>query len=539
MAFKDMRDFLGALEEAGQLKQVDIPLNCERGNNELQELMRHLAQTDGPGLILNNLIGYNRPDVPVIFNPFGTRERTAMTIGLTDTLEAKKKHAKILSDEASWHKPVLVERADALCKQNVISKDDISLGEQLPTLWFGKEGASYICGGVVVSEDPETGERNVGWYRLTQFFNAQHPTGGSYSEERQQKNLSIFAFWNPPMSHVGLHLAKARRLGKPLKIAVAVMCDPAVHLAACTAIPAGHDEFAFAGGLRGAPVELVKCETSDLEVPAVAEWVIECTIEPDSDDETIGWHSNSVGYYDKVQTFPAIDVDCITHRDEPYWYATMEMMPPFDHNYIALIPGNRLILAGKDRQDRRCYALEFGKKLGLCTVQVDGCANSAVPAGQEERERASETEAQSTDFSPRRRVLVEEFRDRRFEIRISAIQFEFLRQLLCGHLIIGDATVKEIGCEGYETRSGQPIANVANEFRQPPLIVDDDDPATEFRRWFGEIGRRNVPVSASCDSLVLDVGTLSPNRHRQSPPPGTQKIAQRPPDSRQPVTIRP
>ena len=86
MAFKDMRDFLGALEEAGQLKQVDIPLNCECGSNELQELKRHLAQTDGPGLILNNLVGYNRPDVPVIFNPFGTRERTARTSGLTEVL---------------------------------------------------------------------------------------------------------------------------------------------------------------------------------------------------------------------------------------------------------------------------------------------------------------------------------------------------------------------------------------------------------------------------------------------------------------------
>lgn len=345
MAFKDMREFLSMLDEKGQLKQIDIPLNVERGNNELQSLMRHLAEIDGPGLILNNLIGYNRPDVPVIFNPFGTRERTALTLGESDPLEAKRKHAAVLSDESSWHKPVLVDRADAPCKQNVITKDNISLDKQLPTLWFGKEGASYICGGVVVSEDPETGERNVGWYRLTQFFNAEHPTGGSYSEERQKKHLSIFAFWNPPMSHIGLHLAKARAMGKPLKIAVSVLCDPAIHLAACTAIPAGHDEYAFAGGLRGAPVELVKAETSDLEVPACAEWVIECTIQPDSDDETIGWHSNSVGYYDKVQTFPAIEVDCITHRDKPYWYGTMEMMPPFDHNYIGLMPVEGEVLA--------------------------------------------------------------------------------------------------------------------------------------------------------------------------------------------------
>ncbi|MFQ5634591.1 MAG: UbiD family decarboxylase [Gammaproteobacteria bacterium] len=345
MAFKEIREFLGLLEEERQLRHVDIELNVERGNNELQELMRHLAETDGPALILNSLIGYNTPGVPAIFNPFGTRERTAMTIGLTDVLEAKKKHARVLADTASWHKPVIVDRAAAPCKQNVISRAEISLDKQLPALWFGKEGASYICGGVVVSEDPETGERNVGWYRLTQFWNAEHPTGGSYSEERQKRELSIFAFWNPPMSHIGLHLAKARKLGQPLKIAVAVMCDPAVHLAACTAIPAGHDEFAYAGGLRGAPVELVRCETSDLEVPATAEWVIECTIPPDSDDETIGWHSNSVGYYDKVQTFPAIEVDCITHRDNPYWYATMEMMPPFDHNYIALLPVEGEVLA--------------------------------------------------------------------------------------------------------------------------------------------------------------------------------------------------
>ncbi len=345
MPFKDMREFLGLLEEDGQLKQVDIALNCERGKNELQSLMRHLAQTNGPALMLNNLEGYNRPDIPVIFNPFGTRERTAMTIGIKNPLDAKRKHASVLSDPSSWHVPNTIDASEALCKENIIPQDEISLDKHLPHLWFGKEGASYICGGVVVSKDPETGERNVGWYRLTQFWNAEHPTGGSYSEERQKKQLSIFAFWNPPASHIGLHLAKARKMGKPLEIAVACICDPAVHLAACTALPFGQDEFAFAGGLRGEPIDLVQCETVDLEVPATAEFVIEAVIQPDSDDETIGWHSNSVGYYDKVQVFPAIDVTCITHRNNPLWYGTMEMMPPFDHNYIALIPVEGEVLA--------------------------------------------------------------------------------------------------------------------------------------------------------------------------------------------------
>ncbi len=338
MAFKDMREFLSLLEEDGQLKHVDVPLNCEYEKNELQSLMRLLAQTDGPALILNNLEGYNTPDIPVIFNPFGTRERTAMTIGVRDPLDSKRKHADTLGDPSCWHAPRLVDRSEASCKEVVISKDEISLDRQLPHLWFGKEGASYICGGVVVSKDPETGERNVGWYRLTQFWKCVHPEGGSYSEERQKKQLSIFAFWNPPASHIGLHLAKARKMGQGLEIAVACLCDPAIHLAACTAIPFGQDEFAFAGGLRGEAVDLVKCETVDLEVPATAEFVIEAVIPPDSDEELLGWHSNSVGYYDKHQVFPAFDVSCITHRKNPMWYATMEMMPPFDHNYIGLMP---------------------------------------------------------------------------------------------------------------------------------------------------------------------------------------------------------
>ncbi|MFZ1624410.1 MAG: hypothetical protein WAU48_06440, partial [Gammaproteobacteria bacterium] len=71
MAFKDMREFLATLDKAGQLKNVDLPLDCGQGTNELQALMRYLAEINGPGLMLNNLQGYNMPGVPVIFNPFG------------------------------------------------------------------------------------------------------------------------------------------------------------------------------------------------------------------------------------------------------------------------------------------------------------------------------------------------------------------------------------------------------------------------------------------------------------------------------------
>jgi len=134
MAFRDMREFLTALEERGQLKQVDIPLKVSRGDNELQELMRHLAEIDGPALILKNLIGYNTPDIPIIFNPFGTRERTAMTIGTDDPLEAKKKHADVLADPACWQDPVVIG-GDVPCQEVIIAAEDISLDKQLPAVW--------------------------------------------------------------------------------------------------------------------------------------------------------------------------------------------------------------------------------------------------------------------------------------------------------------------------------------------------------------------------------------------------------------------
>jgi 4-hydroxy-3-polyprenylbenzoate decarboxylase len=350
MPFKDMREFLAKLDEMGQLKHVRVPINAAQGSNELQTLMRLLAETNGPGLLLENLEGYNTPDVPVIFNPFGTRERTGLTIDTSDPIEAKVRHTAILADRSTWIKPKMVDRAKAPCKDVVIPREKISIDKQIPHVWLGKEGASYICGGVVVTKDPETGVRNVGWYRLTSLWNCKHPEGGTYTEKEQKKQLSIFAFWNPPMNHIGLHLAKAQRMGKPLEIAVACQCDPAVHMAAATGVPYGLDEFDYAGGLRGSPVELVKCETVDLEVPATAEYVIEGVFQPDVPQQIIGWHSNSVGYYDKHQVFPLFDVTAITHRNNPLWYATIEMMPPFDHNYLALIPVEGEMLSDLQRK---------------------------------------------------------------------------------------------------------------------------------------------------------------------------------------------
>ncbi len=337
MKFNDMRDYLDFLEKDGQLKHLNVPLECGRDNADLQALMRYLHDDHNIALQLEGLKGYNTPDVPLIFNPFGTRERTGLTIGIRDPLEAKVAHAKMLSDRSRWREPRLIDQAKAPCRDVIIRGDDVCLKNQIPHVWFGKEGPAYITNGVGVSKDPETGLRNAGWYRTALLWDAFHPDGGEYPSGYDETHMAVYAYWNPPMNQIGNHLFKAHEQGKPLEVAFACSCDPSIHLAAATGLPYGQDEFAFAGGLRGAPVDLVKCETVDLEVPATAEYVIEGELFY-SEEASIGWHSNVAGYYDRFHIIPLMKVNCITHRKNPLWHATIEMVPPFDHNYIGMLP---------------------------------------------------------------------------------------------------------------------------------------------------------------------------------------------------------
>jgi 4-hydroxy-3-polyprenylbenzoate decarboxylase len=337
MAFKDMREYLALLEREGQLKHIDVPFDGRRGTNELQSLMNYICAKNGPALMLNNVDAVNTQGIPILFNPFGTRERTAMTIGFRDWREAKLYHSEVLADPARWHAPVVVDKASAPCKDVIIKGDDVSLDKQLPHVWFGQEGPAYITNAMTFSKDPQTGGRNCGWYRFTQFLDATHPQGGTYPPERAKRDLAAFYWWNPPFSDIGRHTFKASQMGQRLEVAIAGVCDPALHLASATGVPFNVDETAFAGGLRGSPVQMVRCETVDLEVPAHAEWVLEGEVITD-ELEAIGWHSNPVGYYDRVQVFPMVRIKCLSYRKNPIWHATMEMVPPFDHNYIALLP---------------------------------------------------------------------------------------------------------------------------------------------------------------------------------------------------------
>ncbi|MCB2108496.1 MAG: UbiD family decarboxylase [Rhodobacteraceae bacterium] len=335
MPYQDIRAYVKRLEQDNQLKHIDVPLAGRRDDTELQALMRLLhTKSDPPALILNKVQGIGTDGVRTLFNIFGSRRRVAMALECESWEEARNKHARIAADSTKWHKPRIVNASEAPCKDVVVH--DVDIARDLPNIWFGKEGAAYITGAVVITKDIDTGVRNVGWYRLTSFVDASHPLGGKYDPARAKADLAGFFWWNPPMSGIGMHIAKANAAGKRLQVACAFMCDPSIHIAAATGLASTADEFEFAGGLRGAPVDLVKCETVDLEVPATAEYVIEGEMIP-GEQEPIGWHSNPVGYYDRAHILPIMRVGCITHRKDPFWYSTMEMVPPFDHVYLGVM----------------------------------------------------------------------------------------------------------------------------------------------------------------------------------------------------------
>ncbi|MGH7907873.1 MAG: UbiD family decarboxylase domain-containing protein [Candidatus Binataceae bacterium] len=336
--FNDLRDFLADREAAGELLRIHEPIDVGRQTNELAALESYIASQNGPCLWLDNLVGYNTPGVPLILNVFGTRDRMAAILGASSELEAKLKVSEILNEPGRWPDPRIVDAADAPCKEVVIREKDIDLKKQIPHVWFGDERQSYPNCDITVSRDPATGLLNASTYRYGLLD--LDPNGKPYPEELQRSYMTAYAWWNPIYNDLGVHYNQAIKLGKPLDVAIAYCIDPTL-----SAIGGGPsilmgthrwDKCALAGAVRGRPVDLVKCESMDLHVPAAAEYVLEGELPVPPIEEPDGPHGNFLGYYDPAFILPLIRIKCITHRAQPIWYNTYEMWPPFDHGYIGV-----------------------------------------------------------------------------------------------------------------------------------------------------------------------------------------------------------
>ena len=287
---QSMRGFLAALEEDGELHRVGRVVDPRF---ELASVLS--LRDDGAAQLFENVQG---SAMPVVGNLYNHRSRFARALAI----EEADLDAHCLAALRQPVKPVMVEDGPV---QEVVHRAPFDIGELMPVPhWFEKEGAPYITAGVIVAKDPETGRRNVSIARF-------RLEGGVRMMAGIAKN-----------HHLAQMAEKARRLGRDLEIAVAIGNHAAVLLGSQLYLELGDDEFDNAGALLGAPIELVKCKTVDLEVPAHAEIVIEGRLNPDDPIEE-GAVSEFPGFYVYYGPGIGVEASCVSHRKDAIYQAIL------------------------------------------------------------------------------------------------------------------------------------------------------------------------------------------------------------------------
>jgi 4-hydroxy-3-polyprenylbenzoate decarboxylase len=355
MAFASFREFVARLDRAGELKRVAPPVATEL---EITELADREMKSPGGGqalLIEQPIVNGVVSPFPVAINTLGSHRRMALSLGadsmdevaaeLGALVKAKpptgfREALKLLGTALDLRhaKPKLVK--DGPCKE-VVTKFEARSAQRegwpqapnvnepstfnlqpftllnLPILkCWPLDGGRFITLPCVVTKDPDTGERNIGMYRI-QIYDDR--TTGLH--------------WQ--LQKVGArHGRRYYETGTRMPVSIFLGGDPALTFAATAPLPDGLDEFLLAGYLRKQAVELVKCETNDLEVPANADFVIEGYVDPTEPLREEGPFGDHTGYYTLPAPYPVFHVTAITHRKDAVYPATIVGHPPMEDFYI-------------------------------------------------------------------------------------------------------------------------------------------------------------------------------------------------------------
>ncbi|MDS4015950.1 MAG: 4-hydroxy-3-polyprenylbenzoate decarboxylase [Candidatus Accumulibacter sp.] len=323
MKYDDLRDFIGQLERLGELKRVAVEVDPRL---EMTEICDRVLRAGGPALLFERPRGHR---MPVLGNLFGTARRVALGMGqesVTALREVGKLLAYLKEPEPpkglrdAWDKlPVLKQvlnmaprlRSSAACQEIVWEGSEVDLS-RLPIqfCWPG-DAAPLITWGLTVTRGPHKTRQNLGIYR--QQVIAQN---------------KVIMRW---LAHRGGALDFrdhcAASPGQPFPVAVALGADPATILAAVTPVPDSLSEYQFAGLLRGARTEVVKCLTCDLQVPAAAEIVLEGYIDP-AESALEGPYGDHTGYYNEQARFPVFTIERLSMRREAIYHSTYTGKPP-------------------------------------------------------------------------------------------------------------------------------------------------------------------------------------------------------------------
>ncbi len=391
MAYDDLRDWIKTLEKHGELKRIREEVSPELEITEITDRVSKIgakagAKTKenyapgGPALLFENVKGY--PGHQVLINQFGSERRMALALGVERLDEIAERITGLMNLKApeglldklkmlpqlgalASAFPKTVSAKDAPCKE-VVLRENFDLN-QFPILkCWPHDGGRFITLPLVVTRDPRSGRRNIGMYRMQVYdgqttgmhWQRQKVAAEHYREALRQavsadpsnqnqyspRGAGVAAMAESAGGAVALpdgpgtigglpQLALGNLKGSRLEVAVAIGADPATTFAAIVPAPPEVEEYLIAGFLRGKPVEIVPCETVDLQVPAHAEIVLEGYVEL-NELRPEGPFGDHTGFYTLADEYPVFHLICITHRRNPIYAATIVGKPPMEDAWM-------------------------------------------------------------------------------------------------------------------------------------------------------------------------------------------------------------
>lgn len=323
--FSSIGEFLETLTKHGELLEINRVVDPYL---EISEISNRFVKNNGPALLFTRVKGSK---IPVLQNLFASEKRMSLALGVSHPDEIgsrirdiyRHKAPEGLSDklslfskllEASKFPPKTVKKAPV--QEVVLKGKDASL-DLLPiiTCW-PQDGGPYFTLPQVITEDPDSGIRNVGMYRMQKFDG--FTTGMHWQQHK----------------HGASHFNKYRKLKKKMPVCVALGGPPVLTYASTAPLPENIDEYLFAGFLQKSPVRLVKSITTDLKVPADADIIIEGYVDPDEDFRMEGPFGDHTGFYSLEDLYPVFHVTAITMRKNPVYPSTIVGVPPMEDYWL-------------------------------------------------------------------------------------------------------------------------------------------------------------------------------------------------------------
>jgi 4-hydroxy-3-polyprenylbenzoate decarboxylase len=373
LPYESLRDWISALDRAGELKRIRAEVDPILEITEITDRVSKTTSTapgegggatrsrpGGPALLFENVKGYR---TPVLINQFGSARRMCMALGvesLDDVAERIRGFMDIKSPQGFLDKvkmlPMLAEMgkffprtvASGPCKE-VVRRDGFSLLDMPVLKCWPKDAGRFVTLPCVITRDPLSGKRNVGMYRMQVYDERtagmhwqRQKVGAEHYREMLRRaaggdQATADGRWAAVDSMArtsgGARLASGSQPKGKMEVAVAIGTEPALSFSAIVPAPPEVEEFVIAGFLRQKPVELVKCETVDLEVPATAEYILEGYVNLD-ELRTEGPFGDHTGFYSLEDEYPVFHVTCITHRKDPIYATTIVGKPPMEDAWM-------------------------------------------------------------------------------------------------------------------------------------------------------------------------------------------------------------